>query len=107
MAHDEDHLRHNTEKLLGQAFSLVFRVNVKAKDRKRAEDQRFKENMELHQEVERLRPEVNHLGVALANKTQEGLVLVEEKSKLSIEIEDLKKEMTRKEERHPILPCWV
>jgi len=54
MAHDEDHLRHDVEKLLGQAFSLTCLVNIKVKDRKRAKDQRVKENMELFQEVERL-----------------------------------------------------
>jgi len=54
MAHDEDHLHHDIEKLLGQAFALACLVNVKAKERKRVEGQRIKENMELHKEVERL-----------------------------------------------------
>jgi len=98
MAHDEDHLRHDAEKLLGQAFALTCLVNFKVKDWKRAKDQRVKQNMVLHQEVERLRDKVNHLGVALTNKTQEGLVLAGKKRKLSKEIEDLKRELTRKEE---------
>jgi len=98
MAHDEDRLHHDTEKLLGQAFALTFLINVKVKDRKKAEDRRVKENMEFHQEVERLRVEVNRSGVALAVKTQEGLALAEEKRTLSNEVEDLKKEMMRKEE---------
>jgi len=42
--------------------------------------------MEFHQEVERLRAKVNRLGVALADRTQEGLGLAEEKSKLSNDI---------------------
>jgi len=53
--------------------------------------------MELHQEVERLRAEVNCLGVALTDKTQEGLVLADKKRKLSKEIEVLKRELTHKE----------
>jgi len=52
----------------------------------------------FRQEVERLKNEANSLGVALADKTQEGLSLAEEKRKLSNEIEDLKKETTHKEE---------
>ena len=31
MAHDEDHLRHDTKKLLDQAFDLTFLVNIKVK----------------------------------------------------------------------------
>jgi len=54
MEHDEDCLRHDVEKLLDQAFSLTCLVNVKVKDRKRRDDQRIKENIKLHQEVERL-----------------------------------------------------
>jgi len=38
MAHDEDHLCHDVEKLLGQAFALTCLANVKVKDRKRAEE---------------------------------------------------------------------
>ncbi|KAL9328128.1 hypothetical protein ACSQ67_003131 [Phaseolus vulgaris] len=38
------------------------------------------------------------MGVALADKTRDGLILVEEKGKLSNEIEDLKKEQSRKVE---------
>jgi len=98
MAHDEEHLHHETEKILIQAFALACVVNVKAKDWKRAEDQRFKQNLELHQEFECLQDEFNRLGVALANKTQEELVWAEEKGKLFNEIESLKKYMTCKEE---------
>jgi len=97
MSIDEDHLRHDAKKLLGKAFALTCLVNIKVKYRKRAEDQSVKENMELHQDVERLRAEVNCFSVALADKNQEGLILVEEKRKLSKEIEDLKRELTRKE----------
>jgi len=114
MAHDEDHLCHDVEKLLRKTFALTSLVNVKVKDWKRAKDQRIKEDMEHHQEVERLQVEVNCLGglqqeverlqteanrldVDLANKTQEGLSLSEERSKISNEIEDLKKELIRKE----------
>jgi len=105
MAHDEYHLRHDTEKLLEQAFALTCLVNVKAKDKKRVEDQRIKENMELHKELEHLQAEVNRLSGlhqeverTRAEKTQEALSLVEEKRKLSNEFEDLKKEVTRKGE---------
>jgi len=48
MVHDdEDHLYHDTLKLLGQAFALAFLVNVKAHNRKVFEDQKIKEIMEL------------------------------------------------------------
>jgi len=36
-------------------------VDVKAKDRKSVEDQRIKENMELHKEVERFQAKINRL----------------------------------------------
>ena len=115
MTHDEDHLRHDAEKLLRQSFALACLVNVKVKDKKRDEDQRIKENMELHKEVERLQDDVNHFSglqqkverlwteancqdVALAEKTQEALSLDEEKRELSNEVEDLKKKVTCKEE---------
>ena len=120
MAHDEDRLRDDTEKLLGQALNaLTCLINIKAKDWKRAEDQTVKENMELHQEVERLWAEVNCLGVALADKAQKGLVLAEEKRKISNEVEDLKNEMMRKEKDFSkatnsfqedvtqSYPCWI
>jgi len=42
-----------------QAFSMGFLVIAKARDRKAAEDQRVKENVELQKEVERLRAEIN------------------------------------------------
>jgi len=47
MVHDEDHLRHDTLKLLEQAFAMPCLVDVKAKYRKTSEDQMIKENMEL------------------------------------------------------------
>lgn len=59
MAKDEDRLHHDAKKLLGQAFGLTCLVNVKVKDQKRAEHQMINQNMELHQEMERLRAEVN------------------------------------------------
>jgi len=34
MAHDDDHLRHDVDKLLGQASALTCLINVKVKDRK-------------------------------------------------------------------------
>jgi len=51
MVHDEEHLRHDTLKLLGQAFAMACMVDAKAKDCKTTKDQRIKENMELHKEV--------------------------------------------------------
>jgi len=61
MVHDEDHLRHDTLKLLGQAFDMAFPVDVKDKDRKISEDHRIKENMELHKEVECLQAKIKRL----------------------------------------------
>ena len=58
-AHDEDHLRHDTLKLLGQAFILACVVDVKAQDRKALEDQKTKEIMELCEGMEHLHAEVN------------------------------------------------
>jgi len=105
MVHDKDHLRHDIVKLLGQAFALACLVDVKAKDRKTIEDQRIKEKMEFHKEVERLHAEINRLSSLhqeverlRAKKTQEALSLPKEKSNLSNEVEDLKKEVNRKEE---------
>jgi len=78
-------------------------VNAKAKDRKVVEDQRVKENMELHKEVERLQTEIKrfsglHQEVKRlrAEKTQKASSLVEENNKLLIEVDELKKELTRK-----------
>jgi len=61
MVHDEDHLRHDTLKLFGQAFAMACLVEAKAKDQKAAEDQRIKENIELHKEVECLQDEIKRL----------------------------------------------
>jgi len=59
------------------------------------------------------------LGVALADKAQKGLVLAEEKRKISNEVEDLKNEMMRKEKDFSkatnsfqedvtqSYPCWI
>jgi len=59
MVHDEDYLFRDTMKQFRQAFSMGFLVIAKARDRKAAEDQRVKENVELQKEVERLRAEIN------------------------------------------------
>jgi len=61
MVHDEDHLHHDTLKLLRQAFSLACLVDVKAKDQKTSEDQKIKENMELRKEMECLQAKINRL----------------------------------------------
>lgn len=89
MAYGKDHLRQDSNMLFGQAFSFACLANVKAKDRKKAEDRRAQQNVELHQDVERLHAKVNRLGLELANKTQEGFVFAKENSRLSNEIEDL------------------
>jgi len=59
MVHDKDHVRHDTMKLLGQAFALASLVDIKSKDRKTAENQRIKDNMELHKKVERFQAKIN------------------------------------------------
>lgn len=61
MVHDEDHLRHDVLKLFGQAFAITWPVNAKERDQKVVEDQRLKENMEHHRDVERLWAEINRL----------------------------------------------
>jgi len=61
MIHDEDHLRRDTLKLLGQAFAMSFLVDVKNKDHKISKDHKIKENMELHKEVECLQAKIKCL----------------------------------------------
>jgi len=80
-------------------------VDAKAKDQKSVEDQRVKENMELHKEVKRLRGKINRLSGLhqetkrlRAEKTQEASNLAEERNKLFNEVEELKKEVTRRGE---------
>jgi len=118
MVHDEDHLRHDTLKLLGQAFAMACLMDAKEKDRKSAKDQRIKENMELHKEVERLQDEINCLSGLheeaerlRTEKTQEASSLAEEKSKLLTKVEELKKEVTRKGEdlikQRSFIPPWI
>jgi len=58
-AHDEAHLRRETLKQFGQAFAMAYLVEVKARDRRAAKDQRIKENVELRKEVECLQDELN------------------------------------------------
>jgi len=89
MVHDEDHLRHDTLKLFGKAFAMVCLFDAKEKDQMSVEDQRIKENMELHKEVERLQAEINRLDDLHQNakrleaeKTQVASSLAEERSKL-------------------------
>jgi len=104
MIHDEDHLRYDTMKLLGQAFALACLVDVKEKDWKTVEDQKIKENMELHKEVKHLQAEINRLSGLYqeakrlrAEKIQEALSLAGEKSKLLTKVEEMK-EVTQKGE---------
>jgi len=104
MVHEEDHLRHDTVKLLGQAFALACLIDVKARS-KTAEDQRIKENMELHKAMEHLQAKINQLSILYqeveqlqAEKTQEALSLAKEKNKFSNEVKGLKKVVTRKGE---------
>jgi len=61
MVHDEDYLLRDTMKQFGQAFAMGCLVITKARDRKAAEDQRVKDNVELQKEVERLQAEINRL----------------------------------------------
>jgi len=103
MVHDEDHLRHDTLKLFGQAFFMACLVDAKAKDQKAVDDQRVKENMELHKEVECLQYEIKRLSVMhkeaerlRAEKTQEASSLTEENNKLLTEVDEQKKELTCK-----------
>jgi len=70
MAHDEDRLRLDIKKLLGQAFALTCLADVKAGDWKKTEDKKAQQIVELQQEVERLRTEVAEVGLELANKTR-------------------------------------
>jgi len=87
-------------------------VIIKARDRNVDENQRVKENMELHKEVERLQAEINCLNdhtraetKRLTNlceeakrlqmeKAQEATSLNEEKNKLLSTIKELEKEVT-------------
>jgi len=47
MVYGENHLRQDSEKLLGQAFSSACLANVKVRDRKKVEDKRIEQIVEL------------------------------------------------------------
>jgi len=112
MAHDENHLLCDTMEQFGQALAMGCLVVTKMRDRRVVEDQRIQENVELRKEIERLQFELKHSNILqqeverlqaekakeAADRAQEAASLAEERNKVLAEVDNLKGELSRKDE---------